>query len=101
MFVVFTDYVLVVEAPSSDNASTKVMAHVNEMVVAFTPSEGIAYVADGLTRDFGAWRRPTIDERTIVGQFKQLGLNIRTVLPGHGPAAMQGEVERYWQLLSQ
>ena len=77
------------------------MDHVDEMVVAFIPSEGIAYVADGLTRDFGAWRRPTIDERTIVGQFKQLGLNIRTVLPGHGPAATQGEVERYWQLISQ
>ena len=191
MFVVFTDYVLVVEAPSSDNASTKVMAaiheiapgkpiryivpthfhedhigglraylregatvvttpgnfrfmemfmkklkatdpqvklsaveviadkrrfsdgivtldllnvaspHVDEMVVPFIPSDGIVYVADGLTRDFGPWRRPTIDERTLVRQFKQLGLDIRTVLPGHGPAATQGDVERYWRLVTE
>jgi len=191
MFVVFTDYVLVVEAPSSDSASTKVMAaiheiapgkpiryivpthfhedhigglrayiregatvvttpgnlrlieiimkkvkaldaqvnlpsveviagkrrfsdgivtldllnvpspHVDEMVVPFIPSDGIIYVADGLTRDFGPWRRPTIEERTFVRQFKQLGLNIRTVLPGHGPAATQGDVERYWRLITE
>src|SRR6185295_20058944 len=156
MFVVFADYVLVVEAPSSDSASTKVMAaihemapgkpiryivpthfhedhigglraylregamvvttpgnlrfiemfmkrlkatqpqitlpaveviadrrrlsdgtvtldlfnvtspHVDEMVVPFVPSDGIVYVADGLSRDFGPWRPPTIDERTLV-----------------------------------
>ena len=191
MFVVFTDYVLVVEAPSSDSDSTKVMAaihetapgkpiryivpthfhedhigglraylregatvvttpgnlrfvemfmkrlkatqpqvnlpgveviagrrrfsdgvvtldlfnvpspHVDEMVVPFISSEGIAYVADGLTRDFGPWRRPTIDERTLVRQFKQLGLKIRTVLPGHGPAATQEDVERYWRLVTE
>jgi len=191
MFVVFTDYVLVVEAPSSDNASTKVMGaiheiapgkpiryivpthfhedhigglraylregatvvttpgnfrfmemfmktlkatdaqiklpaveviadkrrfsdgivtldllnvaspHVDEMVVAFIPSDGLVYVADGLTRDFGPWRRPTTEERTLVRQFKQLGLNIRTVLPGHGPAATQEDVERYWRLINQ
>ena len=191
MFVVFTDYVLVVEAPSSDNASTKVMGaiheiapgkpiryivpthfhedhigglraylregatvvttpgnfrfmemfmkklkatdaqiklpaieviadkrrfsdgivtldllnvaspHVDEMIVAFIPSDGLVYVADGLTRDFGPWRRPTTEERTLVGQFKQLGLNIRTVLPGHGPAATQEDVERYWRLINQ
>src|SRR4030095_9461150 len=191
MFVVFTDYVLVVEAPSSDNASTKVMGaiheiapgkpiryivpthfhedhigglraylregatvvttlgnfrfmemfmkklketdaqinfpaveviadtrrfsdgivtldllnvaspHVDEMVVAFIPSDGVVYVADGLTRDFGQWRRPTIDERTLVRQFKQLGLDVRTVLPGHGPAATQGDVERYWRLVTE
>ena len=191
MFVVFTDYVLVVEAPSSDNASTKVMGaiheiapgkpiryivpthfhedhigglraylregatvvttpgnfrfmemfmkklkatdaqiklpaveviagkrrfsdgivtldllnvpnpHVDEMVVPFVPSDGIVYVADGLTRDFGPWRRPTIDERTLVRQFKQLGLDIRMVLPGHGPAASQKDVEQYWRLMSE
>jgi glyoxylase-like metal-dependent hydrolase (beta-lactamase superfamily II) len=185
MFVVFTDYVLVVEAPSSDSDSTKVIAaihelapakpiryivpthfhedhigglraylregatvvttpgnlrfmemfmkrlkaaqpqitlpaveviadrrrfsdgvvtldllnvpspHVDEMVVSFIPSEGIVYVADGFTRDFGPWRPPTTDERTLVRQFKQLGLDIRTVLPGHGPAANQKEVEQY------
>ena len=185
MFVVFTDYVVVVEAPSSDSDSTKVMAaihetapgkpiryivpthfhedhigglraylregatvvttpgnlrfiemfmkrlkasqpqitlpaveviadrrrfsdgtvtldlfnvtspHVDEMVVPFVPSDGIAYVADGFTRDFGPWRPPTIDERTLVRQFKQLGLNIRTVLPGHGPAATQKDLEEY------
>lgn len=185
MFVVFTDYVLVVEAPSSDSDSTKVMAavheiapgkpiryivpthfhedhigglraylregatvvttpgnlrfmemfmkrlkatqpqitlptveviadsrrfsdgvvtldlfnvpspHVDEMVVPFIPSEGIVYVADGFTRDFGPWRPPTIDERTLVRQFKQFGLNIRTVLPGHGPAATQKDLEQY------
>ncbi|HXQ33806.1 MAG TPA: MBL fold metallo-hydrolase, partial [Anaerolineales bacterium] len=151
MFVVFADYVLVVEAPSSDNASTKVMAaihqiapgkpiryivpthfhedhigglrdyiregatvittpgnlqfmdvfmrklkareppiklpavevigdkrtfsdgavtidllnvpsaHVDEMLVPFIPSEGIIYVADGLARDYGPWRPPTIE----------------------------------------
>jgi len=191
MFVVFTDYVLVVEAPSSDSDSTKVMAaihqtapgkpiryivpthfhedhigglraylregatvvttpgnlrfmemfmkrltsinpqvklpaveivddkrrftdgtvtldlfnvpspHVDEMVVPFVPSDGIAYVADGLTRDFGPWRRPTIDERTLARHFKELGLNIRMVLPGHGPAASQTELERYWRLISE
>jgi len=191
MFVVFTDYVLVVEAPSSDSDSTKVMAaiheiapgkpiryivpthfhedhigglraymregatvvttpgnlrfmemfmkklkatqpqielpaleviavrrrfsdgvvtldllnvpspHVDEMVVPFIPSEGIVYVADGFTRDFGPWRPPTIDERTLVRRFKQLGLDIRTVLPGHGPAATQGDVERYWRLVTE
>lgn len=185
MFVVFTDYVLVVEAPSSDRDSTKVIAaihetapgkpiryivpthfhedhigglraylregatvitspgnlrfmemfmkrmkaiepqfkvpaveaiavnrrltdgtvtldllnvsspHVDEMVVASIPSHGIVYVADGLTRDFGPWRRPTIEERTLITQFKQLGLNIRTVLPGHGPAATQTDLESY------
>jgi glyoxylase-like metal-dependent hydrolase (beta-lactamase superfamily II) len=185
MFVVFTDYVLVVEAPSSDSDSTKVMAaihelapgktiryivpthfhedhigglraylregatvvttpgnlrfmemfmkrlkatqpqinlpaveviadrrrfsdgvvtldllnvpspHVDEMVVPFIPSEGIVYVADGFTRDFGPWRPPTIDERTLVRQFKQRGLDLRTVLPGHGPAATQKDLEQY------
>ena len=185
MFVVFTDYVLVVEAPSSDRDSTKVMAaihetapgkpiryivpthfhedhigglrayiregatvvttpgnlrfieilmkklkatdaqiklpdveviadkrrfsdgtvtldlfnvsspHVDEMVVPYIPSDGIAYVADGLTRDFGPWRRPTIEERTLIRHFKQLGLDIRTVLPGHGPAATQKDLEQY------
>jgi glyoxylase-like metal-dependent hydrolase (beta-lactamase superfamily II) len=75
--------------------------HVDEMVIPFVPSDGIAYVADGLTRDFGTWRRPTIDERTLVKHFKQLGLNVRTVLPGHGPAAMQGDVERYWRLITE
>jgi len=74
--------------------------HVDEMVVPFIPSDGIVYVADGLTRDFGPWRRPTIDERTLVRQFEQLGLYIRTVLPGHGPAATQGDVERYWRLVT-
>jgi len=49
----------------------------------------------------GPWRRPTIDERTLVSHFKQLGLNIRTVLPGHGPAATQGDVERYWRLITE
>jgi threonine synthase len=53
-------------------------------------------VADGLTRDFGPWRRPTIDERTLVRQFKQLGLDIRMVLPGHGPAASQKDLEQYF-----
>jgi glyoxylase-like metal-dependent hydrolase (beta-lactamase superfamily II) len=191
MFVVFIDYVLVVEAPSSDSDSTKVMAaiheiapgkpiryivpthfhedhigglraylregatvvttpgnlrfmemftkrlkatepqikfppveviadkrrfsdgmvtldllnvpspHVDEMVVPFLPSDGIVYVADGLTRDFGPWRSPTIDERTLVRHFKQLGLDIRTVLPGHGPAATQRDVERYWRLFAE
>jgi glyoxylase-like metal-dependent hydrolase (beta-lactamase superfamily II) len=191
MFVVFADYVLVVEAPTSDNDSTKVMAaihelapgkpiryivpthfhedhigglraylregatvvttpgnlrfmemfmkrlkasqpqlklpaveviagrrrfsdgavtldlfnvpspHVDEMVVPFIPSDGIVYVADGFTRDFGPWRRPTIEERTLVRQFKQFGLDIRTVLPGHGPAATQGDVERYWRLITE
>jgi glyoxylase-like metal-dependent hydrolase (beta-lactamase superfamily II) len=191
MFVVFADYVLVVEAPSSDSASTKVMAsiheiapgkairyivpthfhedhigglraylregatvvttpgnlrfievllkklkgtdpqiklpaveviadkrrftdgtvtldlfnvpspHVDEMVVPFVASDGIAYVADGLTRDFGPWRRPTIDERTLVRRFKQLGLDIRMVLPGHGPAASRKDVEQYWRLMSE
>ena len=69
--------------------------HVDEMVVPFIPSDGIVYVADGLTRDFGLWRRPTIDERTLVRQFKRLGLHIRTVLPGHGPAATQKDLEQY------
>src|SRR5215471_10002259 len=191
MFVVFTDYVLVVEAPSSDSSSTKVMAaiheiapgkpiryivpthfhedhigglraylregatvvttpgnlrfmemllkklkatdpqiklpaveviagkrrfsdgtvtldllnvpnhHVDEMVVPFVPSDGIVYVADGLTRDFGPWRRPTIEERTLVGQFKQLGLDIRMVLPGHGPPALQKDIEQYWRSISE
>ncbi len=191
MFVVFGDYVLVVEAPSSDSASTKVMAaiheiapgkpiryivpthfhedhigglrayiregatvvttpgnlrfmemfmkklkatdaqiklpaveviagkrrfsdgtvtldllnlsspHVDEMIVPSIPSDGIVYVADGLTRDFGPWRRPTIEERTLVREFKQLGLDIRTVLPGHGPAATQTDVERYWRLIGE
>ena len=185
MFVVFKDYVLVVEAPSSDSASTKVMAaiheiapgipiryivpthfhedhigglraylregatvittpgnlrfmemfmkrlkaiqpqiklpaveviagrrrfsddtvtldllnvpsaHVDEMVVASLPSDGIVYVADGFTRDWGPWRRPTTEERTLVRQFKQFGLNIRTVLPGHGPSASQKDLEQY------
>jgi flavorubredoxin len=40
MFVVFTDYVLVVEAPSSDNASTKVMAAIHEVV----PGKPIRYI---------------------------------------------------------
>jgi len=191
MFVVFTDYVLVVEAPISDSASTKVMAaiheiapgkpiryivpthfhedhlgglraylregatvvttlgnlrfmeillkklkatdpqiklpsvevidnkrrfsdgtvtldcfsvsspHVDEMIVPFIPSEGIVYVADGLTRDFGPWRRPTIEERTLVRQFKQLGLDIRIVLPGHGPPALQTDLEKYWRRISE
>ena len=70
--------------------------HVDEMVVPFIPSEGIVFVADGLTRDFGPWRRPTIDERTLVRQFKQLGLNARMVLPGHGPVATQKDVEQYF-----
>jgi len=74
--------------------------HVDEMVVPFIPSEGIAYVADGLTRDFGPWRRPTIDERTLVRQFKQLRLDIRTVLPGHGPASTQKDLEQYWRLVT-
>ena len=185
MFVVFKDYVLVVEAPSSDSASTKVMAaiheiapgipiryivpthfhedhigglraylregatvittpgnlrfmemfmkrlkaiqpqiklpaveviadrrrfsddtvtldllnvpsaHVDEMVVASLPSDGIVYVADGFTRDWGPWRRPTTEERTLVRQFKQFGLNMRTVLPGHGPSASQKDLEQY------
>ena len=185
MFVVFTDYVLVVEAPSSDNDSKKVMAaihetapgkpiryivpthfhedhigglrayiregatvvttpgnlqfmemfmkkmkamdpqlklpavevvadkrrfsdgtltldllnmpseHVDEMVVAYLPSDGIVYVADVLTRDFGPWRPPTNEERVLIRRFKQLGLDIRTVLPGHGPAASQADLELY------
>ncbi len=185
MFVVFADYVLVVEAPSSDDASTKVMAavrevapgkpiryivpthfhedhigglraylragatvvttpgnlqfmemfmrklkarepqiklpaveviadkrrfsdgtitldlfnvpnaHVDEMVVPFIPADGIAYVADGFTRDFGPWRPITIEERTLIDRFKQLGLNMRMVLPGHGPLASQADLERY------
>jgi glyoxylase-like metal-dependent hydrolase (beta-lactamase superfamily II) len=185
MFVVFTDYVVVVEAPSSDSDSTKVMAairetapgkpiryivpthfhedhigglraylregatvvttpgnlrfmemfmkrlkatqpqiklpavevidgkrrfsdgivtldllnvpsaHVDEMVVPFIPSEGIVYVADGLTRDWGPWRRPTSEERTLVRQLEKLGVNMRMVLPGHGPPALQADVERY------
>jgi len=69
--------------------------HVDEMVVPFIPSDGIIYVADGLTRDFGPWRRPTTEERTMVRHFKQLGLDIRTVLPGHGPAATQKDLEQY------
>ena len=73
--------------------------HVDEMVVAFVPSDGIAYVADGLTRDFGPWRRPTTEERTLVSQFKQLGLDIRTVLPGHGPASTEKDLEHYLSLV--
>ena len=69
--------------------------HVDEMVVASIPAEGIVYVADGLTRDFGPWRRPTIEERTLIREFKQLGLDIRTVLPGHGPAATGKDLEQY------
>ena len=69
--------------------------HVDEMVVPYIPSAGIVYVADGLTRDFGPWRRPTTEERTIVSEFKQLGLDIRTVLPGHGPAATEKDLEQY------
>jgi glyoxylase-like metal-dependent hydrolase (beta-lactamase superfamily II) len=75
--------------------------HVDEMVVPSVSADGIVYVADGLTRDFGPWRRPTIDERTLVRQFKQLGLDIRTVLPGHGPVATQRDVERYWRLITE
>ena len=191
MFVVFADYVLVVEAPGADSASTKVMAaihetapgkpiryivpthfhedhigglraylregatvvttpgnlqfmdmfmkrlkalepkvtlpaieviagkrrftdgvvtldllnvaspHVDEMVVASVPADGIIYVADGFTRDFGPWRPPTAEERSLLTQFKQLGLNIRTVLPGHGPAATQKELEDYLRLIAE
>jgi hypothetical protein len=70
-------------------------AHVDEMVVASVPSDGIVYVADGFTRDWGPWRRPTTEERTLVRQFKQFGLNMRTVLPGHGPSASQKDLEQY------
>jgi len=70
-------------------------AHVDEMVVASIPSEGIVYVADGLTRDWGPWRRPTTEERTLVRQLEKLGLNMRMVLPGHGPPALQADIERY------
>jgi glyoxylase-like metal-dependent hydrolase (beta-lactamase superfamily II) len=191
MFVVFADYVLVVEAPGADSASTKVMAaihetapgkpiryivpthfhedhigglraylregatvvttpgnlqfmdmflkrlkafepqvklpaievvadkrrfsdgvvtldllnvpspHVDEMIVASLPSDGILYVADGFTRDFGPWRPPTTEERTLLTQFRQLGLEIRTVLPGHGPAATQKELEEYLGLIGE
>ena len=73
--------------------------HVDEMVVPFVPSDGIAYVADGLTRDFGPWRRPTTEERTLVSQFKKLGLDIRTVLPGHGPASTEKDLEQYLSLV--
>ena len=75
--------------------------HVDEMVVPFIPSGGIAYVADGLTRDFGPWRPPTAEERTLVRLFKERGLHIRTVLPGHGPQASQADVERYWSLMGE
>jgi glyoxylase-like metal-dependent hydrolase (beta-lactamase superfamily II) len=185
MFVVFTDYVLVVEAPSSDNDSKKVIAaihetapgkpiryivpthfhedhigglrayiregatvvttpgnlqfmemfmkrmkamepqiklpavetvadkrrfsdgtltldllnmpseHVDEMVVAYIPRDAIIYVADVLTRDFGPWRPQTTEERVLIRRFKQLGLDIRTVLPGHGPAASDADLEIY------
>ena len=56
---------------------------------------GIVYVADGLTRDWGPWRRPTSEERTLVRQLEKLGVNMRMVLPGHGPPALQADVERY------
>ena len=70
-------------------------ARVDEMVTPYIPSVGIAYVADGFTRDFGPWRRPTIEERTLVRQFKQRELDIRTVLPGHGPMASGKDLEEY------
>ena len=70
-------------------------AHVDEMVVPSIPSDGIVYVADGFTRDWGPWRRPTAEERTLITQFKQLGLNIRTVLPGHGPAATETDLQKF------
>jgi len=191
LFVVFADYVLVVEAPSSDNASTKVMnaihdiapgkpikyivpthfhedhigglraymregatvvttpgnlqfievfskklkltnpqmnlpvpeaiagqrrftdgmttvdllslpsPHVDEMVVPFISSAGIVYVADGFTRDWGPWRPVTAEERTLATEFKKRGLNIRMVLPGHGPAPSQTDLERYWRSIDE
>jgi glyoxylase-like metal-dependent hydrolase (beta-lactamase superfamily II) len=70
-------------------------AHVDEMVVPFIPSDGIIYVADGFTRDLGPWRPPTIEERTLMGQFKQLGLEMKMVLPGHGPVAQQKDLDEY------
>ncbi|HEX7294468.1 MAG TPA: MBL fold metallo-hydrolase [Pyrinomonadaceae bacterium] len=70
--------------------------HVDEMVVPFIASDGIVYVADGLTRDFGPWRRPTTEERVLLREFNQLGLNIRMVLPGHGPAASEKDLEQYF-----
>jgi glyoxylase-like metal-dependent hydrolase (beta-lactamase superfamily II) len=76
-------------------------AHVDEMVVASIPSDGIVYVADGLTRDWGPWRRPTTEERTLVRQFEKLGLNMRMVLPGHGPPALQTDIERYRLLIGE
>ena len=183
MFVVFADYVLVVEAPSSDSASTKVMAairevapgkeiryivpthfhedhigglraylragatvvttpgnlgfmeilmkkmrasdpqiklapvevmgerrrfsdatvtldllnipspHVDEMIVPFLPVGGIAYVADGFTRDFGPARPATAEERILAKHFNQLGLDIKVILPGHGPASVKADFD--------
>ncbi len=75
-------------------------AHVDEMVVASVPSDGIVYVADGFTRDFGPWRPPTTEERTLLREFKRLGVDIRTVLPGHGPVASQKELEQYLGLIA-
>ncbi|HEY6243715.1 MAG TPA: MBL fold metallo-hydrolase [Pyrinomonadaceae bacterium] len=185
MFVVFAEYVMVVEAPSADNASTKVMAairevapgkpiryivmthfhedhigglraylragatlvttpgnlqfmdvfmkklkatepnlnlppievindkrrftdgnialdlltvrspHADEMVVPVIGSDGIVYVADGFTRDLGPWRPVTVEERVLAGEFKRLGLDIRMLLPGHGPATTREELDRF------
>jgi glyoxylase-like metal-dependent hydrolase (beta-lactamase superfamily II) len=185
MFVVFADYVLVVEAPQSDNVSAKVMAtihetapgkpiryvvathfhedhigglraylragaalvttpgnlqfmdllarklkttepnvnlspvevvadrrrftdgevtvdlltiaspHADEMLVPVIASDGLVYVADGFTRDWGPWRPLTLEERVLATQFKRLGLKIRLLLLGHGPATTQIDLDRY------
>jgi hypothetical protein len=48
--------------------------HVDEMVVPFIPSDGIVYVADGFTRDFGPWRRPTIESELWSGSSNNFEL---------------------------
>ena len=68
--------------------------HADEMLVPVIASDGLVYVADGFTRDFGPWRPLTVEERVLATQFKHLGLKIRLLL-GHGPATTQVDLERY------
>jgi glyoxylase-like metal-dependent hydrolase (beta-lactamase superfamily II) len=69
--------------------------HADEMLVPVIASDGVVYVADGFTRDWGPWRPLTVEERVLARQFKNLGLKIRLLLLGHGPATTQVDLERY------
>jgi glyoxylase-like metal-dependent hydrolase (beta-lactamase superfamily II) len=67
------------------------LQHVEGMLVAFLPREGLLFEADLLDTDQASPAAPTADQRSFYSAVRKLKLNVSQIVPVHGAPVAWGE----------